>query len=202
MKEFQVSKFLDISSDYLFKYLEKLNDFSSKPKGQKIVKGIVKIVLMLFLLLLTKIIFLGISSIGTGLIYVFGTTLRGMLSGIWENTVMYSFYVFALINIYRLLSGMAKDKKYAFDIKINKKKCNIYELAAKITKIIVVVLCVPILSIVFTCCAAIGILLSFLQHGIALFSLFLMIISIIIILCSSLIVILELVLVKERGKNA
>jgi len=202
MKKIKISKILDVLSDNLFKYLEKLNDFSSKPKGQKIVKGIVKIALMVFLLSLTKIIFLGIASIGTGLIYIFGTTLRGMLSGIWENTVMYSFYVFALINLYRLLVDMKKDKKYAFDVKINKKKQNVYDLAATIVKILTVILCVPILGVVFASCAALGILLSLLQQGVALFSLFLMVISIIIILSSTLVVILELVLVKGGNKNA
>ena len=182
MKE--LKKFLNKSSDLLYKSLNKLATIIKNDNYSSIIKTIIKLVLLVIIYFICSLIAEGLIKGGIYIIEYIGVTGTSILNGIWTTTVNFTYFLFIVVSIYQITEMAEKDKNF-FSLNKNKKKDKeikkrIFFTLENITKILKTIALIPLFITDIGLLFVLGIMIGYLNQGIYLYSLFLTIIGLII----------------------
>lgn len=199
-KKYSFNYLLDVVSDAFITAIKKVNKFLTDKKKNVIVKIIVRIICCLIMLAILEVPFFIVGRLGVGIIYLLSTTMREVLSAIWISAIDYTYCIFSLIVLFKVIYDMSKSKKYKMEIKESTKiGDNLYYVAETILRIMITVSLIPLILMDFMLFAVFGMLICFVTHGIYVFGPFLIVIGLIVMVTSSLSYISDIVLFDKGG---
>lgn len=194
---------LDFLTEIVVETVKKVNKFLTLKKTSPIVKAVIKLLLCLFLLYCFESIFSVLEILGEKVILLLTETSTEFITTIWSIFVNYSYLITSLVLLFKVINDMSKRKEYNVEIKKenDKKEAreSLYTTIASILKIIISFVLIPIILLVLLLFAILGMLIYLITHGIFVVSPFLIVIGLIIIICTSLSYIYDLITLDEGG---
>jgi len=171
-----LKKVLNKSTNLVYKFLEKISDLIKKEENALFIKTIIKLVILILIYFICGLIAEGMILIGTHIIYYFGTSARALLSGIWSIVVNFTYFLFIIVSLYRLLEIAEKDNKF-FNLYKNKKKDKevknkIFFTLETLIKFLRIIILIPLFVVDIGLLFIFGILIGYAKEGIYLYSLF------------------------------
>lgn len=199
----ELKKILNKTSNFIYKILKNISASIIKDDNSNLIKSIIKLVILLVIYIIAGFIANVLIIIGTNLIYYFGTTARSILSSVWIISVRFTYCLFIIVSIYQLLELAQKDKKFLSISKDSKKdekvKNKIFFTIDNVVKILGTIILIPIFVIDIALLFIGGIMVGYFHQGVYLYSLFFIVIGLIIFF-STLIFLIKALL--SPGKDA
>ncbi len=195
MKE--LKKFLNKSTELVYKFLGKVANFIKDDKESLRIKTFIKLAILILIYFVCGLIADGLVQGGTYIIYKVAETGRALLSGIWNIAVNLTYFLFVIVSLYQLTNMAEKDNKF-FNLYKNKKKDKdakkkIFFTLETIIKILGILILIPLFIGDIASLFIFGILVGYLRKGIYLISAFIFVIGLVIFFTSAIILIKKLI---------
>lgn len=200
-KKYSINFILDSVTEIIVTAIKKINKYLTNKSKSIIVKSIIRIALCLILLGFLEIPFLIVGKIGEGIIYLLTSTFKEVFSSIWISAINYSYLIFSLIILFKVVTEMSKRKEYKFEVKESTKIGeNIYYAFNTILKVMIYISLIPLCLIGLLLFAILGMFICLITHGIFIIGPILTVVGLIIIITSSLSYIYDIV-ESDKGGN-
>ena len=201
-KKITLNYILDFATDTCIKAIKEVNKFLTNKKQNVLVRVIIRIAVCLLLLAILEVPFLLGEKIGLGIIYLVSSTYRDVISSIWNSAIDYSYLIFSSIVLLKVIYTMSKNKDYKFEIKENTRLSdNLYYAACLILKLIIGVSLIPMILICLMLFAIFGMLFCLITHGIIIIGPLIIVAGLIVLLCTCLSYISDVVYFDEGGNK-
>ena len=174
--------FLNKVSNKIYGLLEKLSNTIIKNDNNIVIKTIIKVIVLLLTYILLGILCNIIKELGILLIYLVGLSGRAIIAWIWRTVIWFTYILFIIVSIYRLVENIEDNEKLIFKNKRkdDKVKNNIKMTIRNIVKVLSIIILIPLfvcdIGLIFT----LGLFLGYIKDGIYLISIFGTIIGLII----------------------
>lgn len=174
MKDFK--KFINKISDAIYNFLEKIANSIKDEKQSIVIKATIKVIVLIIIYFLGQLIAEGIISAGTYIIHSISSTGRTLLSSIWAIAVSFTYFLFVIVSLYRLIAMAEEDSSFFILFKNKRKdkaiKKKLFEGLSTIIKILTTLILIPIFTVDIVLIFILGIMIGYLKEGIYLYSLF------------------------------
>lgn len=171
-----LKKFINKTSDIVYKFLEKIATFIKDDKHSLVIKAVIKLIILLLIFNIAGLVAQGFIQGGTYIIHNISSTARNLLSSIWATVVNFTYFLFVIVSIYRLADIAEKDGSFFILFKNKKKdkevKKKIFEGISSFIKIVGTIFLIPVFTIDISLLFVLGIMIGYLKEGIYLYSLF------------------------------
>lgn len=171
-----LKKFINKTSDIVYKFLEKVATFIKDDKHSLTIKAVIKLIILLLIYFIAGLVAEGFIQGGTYIIHNISSTARNLLSSIWATVVNFTYFLFVIVSIYRLAAMAEKDSSFFVLFKNKKKdkavKKKIFEGISSLIKIFGTIILIPVFAIDISLLFVLGIMIGYLKEGIYLYSLF------------------------------
>lgn len=196
---------IDYLSEKVTTFLKKAGRLAASKNKKDSILIATKIVVTIIVLAILSIPFSLIKEIGVILIYKVGASLRAFLSVAWTFMLDLSYLLFCLIVISKVLSSILENKELNL-IEENRRKDtrlkkNIFLPIIKFVKICSIIAAIPLVLIIFAIMIMIGMNIALVTHGYYLFSTFLILIGFATILGTAVLLILDVMTLKNGSKK-
>lgn len=194
MKDFK--KFINKISDAIYKFLEKIANSIKDEEQSIIIKATIKVIVLIIIYFLGELIAEGIISAGTHIIHSISSTGRTLLSSIWAIAVGFTYFLFVIVSLYRLIAMAEEDSSFFILFKNKRKdkvvKKKLFEGLSTIIKVLTTIILIPIFTVDIVLIFILGIMIGYLKEGIYLYSLFGSVVGLIIFFTVLIFIIKEL----------
>ena len=113
-----LKKFINKTSDIVYKFLEKIATFIKNDKHSLVIKAVIKLIILLLIYNIAGLVAQGFVKGGTYIIHNIGSTARNLLSSIWATVVNFTYFLFVIVSVYRLADMAEKDSSFFILFKI------------------------------------------------------------------------------------
>lgn len=200
--KYSLAFILDFVTDSFVTAIKKINKFLTDKKKNVIVRAIIRVIVCLLMLSILEIPFFLVGKLGLGIIYLLTTTFRDSISLIWVSVIDYSYMIFSFIVLFKVVFDMSKRKDYKIELNAkNKKENNLYETICIVLKAIIGIALIPLMLVALLLFAVLGMLICLITHGFYIISPIIITVGLLIIICTSLSYISDIVFFDEGGKK-
>lgn len=179
---------IDDITNYIISILKKFKEFITNKKASGILKLTIKLLVLFIIIWLLNIPFYLINKLGIVIIDSFSSTFNEIIGRFWTILVSYTYIITSILIIYDTFISILKDEEIEIilnDKKKNKKtKDKLFLPIIKGIKIIVLIFLVPLVLMLIILFMSLGALIGLTIQGISIYSLYLILIGLIIITIS------------------
>ena len=171
-----LKKFINKVSDIIYGALENVATAIKDEKKSLAIKAIIKILVLALIYFIGELIAEGIIQGGIYIIHSMSSTATTLLSSIWTIAVSFTYFLFVIVSLYRLVS-MAEEDSSFFVLYKNKKKDKeikkkLFYGIENVIKVLGTLILIPVFTIDISLVFILGIMIGYLKEGIYLYSLF------------------------------
>jgi len=173
MKE--LKKIVNEISDFLYKWFGKFFKLLSSDKNSQLVKFGIKVIVLIIIYLLIGFFANSITVLGKIIIYDYGTNARAILYGLWRGIVNFSYSLFVIVSLYRLITENMNNNFIVLSndkVKNKELKKKVHISVEVIARIVCIIFLLPLFAITICLLYVLGLMAGYALKGIYLISLF------------------------------